>query len=65
MYIADPAFPFLVRKSINGAAKLFKVAGKFFTVQEIADDFSRYGFELDRSTRDGIAQVVKLRKVSA
>ena len=64
LYIADPCFPFPVRKTINGILKLFKVAGKFFTVQEMAADFGRFGFEFDRVTHKGIVQVVKLIKTS-
>jgi Methylase involved in ubiquinone/menaquinone biosynthesis len=62
LYIADPFFPFPVRKTINGILKLFRIAGKFFTEREIAADFSRYGFEYDCVIRKGIVQVVKLKK---
>ena len=63
LYIADPRFPFPVRKTINGVLRLFKVTGKFFTPQEIADDFATYGFELVNVSCDGIVQVVALKKV--
>jgi len=63
LYIADPCFPFPVRKTINGILKLFRVAGKFFTAQEMATDFRRFGFEFDSVTRKGIVQVIKLRKM--
>jgi len=62
LYITDPRFPFPVRKTINGVARLFRVTGKFFTPQEIADDFRNAGFELVDATCDGIVQVVTLRK---
>jgi len=62
LYIADPCFPFPVRKTINGILKLFKVAGKFFTAQEMATDFVQLGFEFDSVTRKGIVQVVKFVK---
>jgi len=60
LYIADPFFPYPVRKTINGLLKLFRVAGKFFTAKKMAADFSRFGFEFDCVTRKGIVQVVKL-----
>ena len=63
LYIADPSFPLLVRKMINGLLKLFGIAGKFFTAEEIAADFSRFGFQLAGVTRKGIVQVVKLQKI--
>ena len=63
LYIADPRFPFPVRKTINGVLRLFKVTGRFFTPQEVADDFCRVGFELVDVTCDGIVQVVTLRKL--
>ena len=62
LYIADPCFPLPVQKTINGILKLFKVAGKFFTAQEMATDFGRLGFEFDSVTHKGIVQVVKMRK---
>jgi Methylase involved in ubiquinone/menaquinone biosynthesis len=62
LYIADPFFPFPVRKAINGVLKLFKVAGKFFTAKEMAADFSRFGFDFDCVIQKGIVQVVKLVK---
>lgn len=62
LYIADPKFPFLVRKMINGLARLFRVAGEFLTAQEIADRFTRYGFVCSGVAYDRYAQVVKLTK---
>ena len=62
LYIADPCFPFPVRKTINGVLKLFKVAGKFFTAKEMATDFGRSGFQLASVSHKGIVQVVKLMK---
>lgn len=64
LYIADPKFPFPIRKVINGILKIHKITGKFFTSQEIVNDFSLYGFELCDTFYDGIVQVVKLRKAS-
>ena len=62
LYIADPFFPYLIRKAINRILKLFKVTGKFFTTKEIEEDFSNFGFELDSAIHKGIVQVIKLKK---
>jgi ubiquinone/menaquinone biosynthesis C-methylase UbiE len=63
LYIADPNFPFVIRKSINGAARLFRVVGEFLTAREIADRFQEYGFEFTGSAHKGYAQVVKLTRI--
>lgn len=63
LYIADPYFPFLIRKGINGLSRLFKLAGKFFTSQEIADQFQECGFEFSNLYRKGYVQVVELKKI--
>jgi ubiquinone/menaquinone biosynthesis C-methylase UbiE len=60
LYIADAKFPFLIRKTINGIARLVRVVGEFLTAQEIADRFSEYGFQLAGTAFSGYAQVVKL-----
>lgn len=62
LYIADPKFPFAVRKTINGAARLFRVVGEFLTANEIAGRFSAHGFEFAGAAYDGYAQVVKLTR---
>jgi ubiquinone/menaquinone biosynthesis C-methylase UbiE len=63
LYIVDPRFPFLIRKTINGIARLFRVSGKFFTPQEMTEDFCKMGFEPADVFCDGLVQVVALRKV--
>ena len=60
--IADPKFPYLIRKSINGAARLFRVTGEFLTAREIADRFAEYGFLCSGTAYEGYAQVVKLTR---
>ena len=60
LYISDPKFPFLVRKGINGVARLFRVTGEFLTAREIADRFAEYGFVFSGAAYSGYAQVVKL-----
>jgi len=61
LYIADPRFSALVRKPLNGAFNLLRIAGYIGTAQEIADNFSEYGFESDSFAFDGYAQVVTLK----
>ena len=60
LYIADPKFPFLIRKGINGVARLFRIAGEFLTAREMADRFEEYGFVYSGAAYSGFAQVVKL-----
>lgn len=64
LYIADPRFPWAVRKPLNLAFRLHRIAGRFDTAAEIARDFAAYGFALDGFQADGYAQVVKLRKAA-
>ena len=54
LYILDPHFPFLVRKTINGLARLFRVAGGFSTPQEVTDGFRMTGFESADIYCDGL-----------
>lgn len=61
LYVADPRFPWIIRKVINGMAKLFRVTGFFGTPQEIYTNFREYGFQLDGFEYDGYAQVIKLK----
>lgn len=62
LYIADPRFPFIIRKGLNGVLKLFEVVGAFLTAQEIAGRFSEYSFAFSGASHDGYAQVVKLTR---
>jgi len=64
LYIADPRFPFIIRKTMNGIFRLFNVAGCFNTPQELYDQFSNHGFIPDGFVVDGYAQVVKLKRRS-
>lgn len=63
LYIADPRFPAIIRKPMNGLFGFFRVAAYIGTAQEIADGFKEYGFKADGHTANGYAQVVKLKKV--
>lgn len=62
LYIADPNFPFIIRKAINGVLKLFHIVGYFGTAEEIAPAFQNYGFILDNVFEDSYVQVVTLKR---
>jgi len=64
LYITDPRFPWIVRKPLNLALQLHKIAGYFGTSKEIRKEFSEYGFELIDCNSDMYAQCIKLQKVS-
>jgi len=65
LYIADPRFPWLIRKTLNGVVRLFRIVGQFFSPQEIGARFSSAGFTGAGTAFDGYAQVVKLKKSAA
>ena len=60
LYIADPRFPWLVRKAMNGFFRLIRVVGAFYSPQEIEARFVDSGFTGMGSAVDGYAQTVKL-----
>lgn len=62
LYIADPNFPWLIRKCMNGVLRLLKIEGRFFYCDEIVRDFGQYGFQKERVVKDGFVQVVVLEK---
>lgn len=62
LYIADPRFPYVVRKTINAVLHHRNITGKFFTPQEIHNDFAAYGFEAASLLINGYVQVVELKK---
>jgi ubiquinone/menaquinone biosynthesis C-methylase UbiE len=62
LYIADPRFPFVIRKCMNGALSLFRIVGEFCSVKELANRFVDYGFILTGETTDRYAQVAALTK---
>jgi ubiquinone/menaquinone biosynthesis C-methylase UbiE len=64
LYIVDPRFPLIIRKPLNLALKIHKIAGYFGTPHEINKIFSEYGFELDGYCFDVYAQCVRLKKTS-
>ncbi len=64
LYITDPIFPFPIRKAMNLAFSIHKIAAHFGTSKEIAADFREYGFELVDVGIDRYAQCIKLKKAS-
>ena len=60
LYIVDPCFPFVIRKTLNTFFRIFRIAGKFFSAEEIYEDFSTHGFEPCGHKRESYAQVVKM-----
>ncbi|MCL2137707.1 MAG: class I SAM-dependent methyltransferase [Coriobacteriia bacterium] len=63
LYIADPRLPWLIRKTMNGALRLLRIAGEFVTPQEMAERFGAIGFTNAGVATDAYAQVVKLRRL--
>ena len=64
LYITDPRFPLIIRKPLNLALRLHKIAGYFGTPAEIEKVFAEYGFELVGFSFDMYAQCIKLKKIS-
>ncbi|MCL1906236.1 MAG: class I SAM-dependent methyltransferase [Clostridiales bacterium] len=62
LYIADPRFFWLIRKTLNGFFRLIRINGGFLTPDETAARFSAYGFKYAGCAYDRYAQVVKLKK---
>jgi len=62
LYIADPRFPWAIRKTLNGICRLLRVAGEFSTPQETGTHFAAFGFAGIGTAVDGYAQMVKLQK---
>ena len=62
LYIADPNFPFVIRKTANGLTKLFRVHGHFESSQETGNTFREYGFVIEKTIKDTYVQVVTLKK---
>jgi len=62
LVVADPNFPGIVRAVANAFFKAIRVAGAFFTPEEMFRDFAAHGFEADGFVKDGLAQVVKMRR---
>ena len=61
LYIADPYFPGIIRVVMNAFFKAIRIAGAFFTPEEVFRDFTVNGFVADGFVKDGHAQVVKMK----
>jgi len=61
LYIGDARFPRAIRVIMNGGFKLLRIAGAFYSPEEIFRDLAQYGFIPDGYREDGYAQVVKLK----
>ncbi|MBO4387524.1 MAG: methyltransferase domain-containing protein, partial [Treponema sp.] len=61
LYIADPNFPFVLRKIINFLVR--NLNGEFFSSKEITERFERSGFKLVNVRKRGYGQLVVLEKL--
>jgi len=64
LYITDPNLPIAIRKPLNLAFRVHRIAGFFGTPQEIEGIFRKYGFLLSGVSTDKYAQCIVLRKAS-
>ncbi len=62
LYIADPRFPLVIRKIVNGFFRLIRIEAKFYNPQEIEACFAKYGFVGIGTAAHGYAQLVKLQR---
>ncbi|MDR2957469.1 MAG: class I SAM-dependent methyltransferase [Coriobacteriales bacterium] len=60
LYIADPNFPGVIRVPMNAVFRVFNIAGKFYTADEIMEGFAASGFISDGFVKSRYAQVVRL-----
>ena len=63
LYIADPILPLPIRKVLNTALDIHKVSGRIYTSDEVADNFSSYGFERVYDKSDTYAQLNCLKRI--
>ena len=62
LYIADPKLPAPIRKVLNTALDIHKINGKVYTADEMAENFSGYGFRKVYDKYDSYAQLICLEK---
>ena len=62
LYVADLRLPGYLRKAINKILEHLNIAGCFYTTEEIAENFGKYGFKYDGCVKDGPVQIVRLTK---
>ena len=64
LYMADLRLPKYLRKTINVLMKHLNVVGCFFTPEEIATEFEKYGFKYNGCIKDGRVQIIRLTKTN-
>ena len=62
LYIADPRLPLPVRKALNTVLEIHRINGRVYTADEMAENFSQYGFEKVYDKHEAYAQLVCLEK---
>ncbi len=62
LYIADPKLPLPIRKVLNTALDIHRINGRVYTVDEITENFSGYGFQKLYDKHDAYAQLVCLER---
>ena len=62
LYVADLRLPKCLREAANGLMKHLNVVGHFFTPEEIATEFEKYGFKYNGCVKDGRVQIIRLTK---
>ena len=62
LYLADLRLPKCLRVATNGLMKHLNIVGCFFTPEEIAVEFKKYGFEYSGCIKDGRVQIIRLIK---
>ena len=62
LYIADPRFPWMIRKTMNSILRLIRIIGEFYTPQETEARFTGAGFIGKGVSFDAYAQLVMLQQ---
>lgn len=64
LYLTDLRLPKYLRQIANGLMKHLNVVGCFFTPEEIAAEFEKYGFKYTGCIKDGRVQIIRLIKMN-
>jgi ubiquinone/menaquinone biosynthesis C-methylase UbiE len=62
LYVADLRLPKCIREAANKIMKHLNVVGHFYTTEEIAVEFEKYGFKYNGCVKDGRVQIIRLTK---
>lgn len=62
LYIADVGFPTPIRQTVSGILRHRGIAGEFCTPGQITQTFEKHGFVPDGYAKDGLAQLIILKK---